>query len=678
MPSTSGGYTGRHSSTRRLTAPPPLPVSSRVDGNSDECVDVWRSGFRAKAIAPALRNGIVHPKPLMVAGLSVKTWLVVGTTLLVIAAGTAGAVAASNGNAGVTATAASTDAAGNAAPLEHLGDGNGTAAGNAPSSSVLSTPPAGSATPSFAYAAASIAFTPSPAATSAIPPSSPLPLLSPSPSPTASAAPGVSGCVAACASETSAATAAGTCSSSATPPPSEAAASPTVFATATSSAQLRPASTPAAQLQGMRGVLWSRPLGMQATTACAPALAADLGCNTWWTSASAWDAYTRQRNLSAALLTFGFGLREASAANGTSASPFLPTAVLYVPAFVADTAVWGTQPMQRVNEVVGDVAALGLQVILLLARPEFYGAGDWSHVHDVVRSDAPRAVLLAYVRAFLTLPAVAASVTFVSVYWMGASHLCSGAIAGSVACTLSEVSLYETELAAAVKGYSAVDNTSVAGSGSEGARRFRYLHHVDGPLWEAFWQAGGSVGAAPANWSMSGYGPMSLAANVTRADGVLAECWTQGSLRAGLRSFAAVSGYRLSSDAAGPEGNGTQLLMLYSVPNCDVYPGVLRCAVSPLSPGPDISAFMGWLRNDLRLRDTWSSWEWVDGGVAEMNAYGHVWANASDIVAAVDGVTDGTGHAQNYSEAALFASFTDKGLAFRTQILRELAGVAGG
>jgi hypothetical protein len=423
----------------------------------------------------------------------------------------------------------------------------------------------------------------------------------------------------------------------------------------------------------MRGVLWSRPIGMQATTACAPSLAADLGCNTWWTSSSAWDTYTRQRNLSAALLTLGFSLREASAANRTSGSPFRPTAVLYVPAFIADSAVWGTQPLQRVNEVVGDVAALGLQVILLLGRPEFYGAGDWSHVHDVVRSNASRAVLLAYVRAILALPAVAASVSFVSVYWMGASHLCSGAVSGSGACTLSEVSLYETELATAVKSYAAAGNAAVAGDGPEGTRKFRYLHHVDGPLWEAFWQAGGSAGAAPGNWSVSGYGPMSLAANVTRADGVLAECWTQGSLRAGLRSFAAGSGYRMTSDAAGPDGNGTQFLMLYSVPNCDVYPGLLRCAVSPLSPGPDISAFLGWLRNDLRLRDTWSSWEWVDGGAQDVNAYGHVWANASDIVAIVD---SGAGNTGSYSEAALTASFTDKGLAFRAQILRELAGVA--
>jgi hypothetical protein len=60
-----------------------------------------------------------------------------------------------------------------------------------------------------------------------------------------------------------------------------------------------------------------------------------------------------------------------------------------------------------------------------------------------------------------------------------------------------------------------------------------------------------------------------------------------------------------------------------------------------------------------------------------MNAYGHVWTNASDIVAAVDGVTEGTGNARSYSAAALTASFTEKGLTFRAQILRELAGVAG-
>lgn len=506
--------------------------------------------------------------------------------------------------------------------------------------------------------------------------------------------------------------------------------SPSLTATTTSIASSSPAASPTAapcvwrSLQGIRAVLWSTPANLTTGTPCDSGIAADLGCNVWWLRDDGWGNYTATRNATLALLRHALAAPPVAA---TAAGDMLsgagncsaPGVVLYVPAFIADSARFGPQPLERLGQVVTDLHNAGLQVLLLIGRPEYAADGGWN---DVVHDLPKRAVLQAYIRAILAVPAVMQRVHFVSVYWMGMSHFCT-----TGGCSREEIAAFAAALASTVK--------AVGG--------FAYLHHVDGPLWEAHYTQNAAAAAAGGSlngsWHMNGYGPESLAPDATAADGMLAECWLQGSLVNGVRSFAQYSGFRvgttdtaptatptrtpgaasaspspstspLSSPSASPTSlepapmlrqfptcagslpfllngtasdlgvargpsrpaAGTQFLLLMAVANCADEAPSYSCAISTRDPGPDVTTWFTWVRSSLGIQRTWAVWEWLSGGASDTNAYGHVRHNGTAIVASSGAVIDGRGVASPLIDASAFAAaLTTKGAAFQVEALAD-------
>lgn len=480
--------------------------------------------------------------------------------------------------------------------------------------------------------------------------------------------------------------------------------------------------------------MWTGPAGLNDTTPCDKTLPSDLGCNAWWRRDEAWAAYTRTRNATLAMMRFALavdphdvaatsataprsaaaaGLCTAASCTDTRAANSTGGVIVYFSAFLADP-LHGGIPLARLATVVTDLFAAGMQVIILLGRPEFAGEGSWATAANPV-NDAPRqALLLSYVRAVASLPAVRARVRFLSVYWMGLSSFCD-----NDACSTDAVAAYTSSIAATVKAAGGnLTSTSAPGiaAGQQRARpRFGYLHHVDGPLWEAHYAAAAAAQAAgvPLNtsWGMRGHGPQSLAAARTGADGMLAECWLQGSLVAGVRSFGDIGGYRVASSpasaaAAAADASptipaslppstssqastaavsvsasideqypscpgsdifdsdranstaGTQFLLVTAVPNCADEDTATQCVISPADPRPDIAAWFAWVQSQLQIAHTWAVWEWLTVAEAGVNTYGHSRRNGTEALEASVAVSaatlgsDGVVHQPSASRAA--------------------------
>ena len=253
------------------------------------------------------------------------------------------------------------------------------------------------------------------------------------------------------------------------------------------------------------------------------------------------------------------------------------TAVIYFQAYLADAAVWGTAPIDRLKTAVAAYTSQSIKTILFLGDPEFYGVGTWATTHDIVRNATARAYLLHCVETILAVPDIATQLSFISSYWLGASSRCT-------TCTEEQI------------GNLIADLQSTAN-----AANVTYLQHVDGPFWDA---AGGEV---------NGYSAKSLAI----AQGVMAESWCQGSLKTAVSALLAAGGATTST-----------LLMLNDVPNCDDLSQPKRCSTGSLAG--DTSAWFGVL-DALNLGDTWGVWDLIDGGAGEANSYGDVQNNGTGL-----------------------------------------------
>ena len=277
----------------------------------------------------------------------------------------------------------------------------------------------------------------------------------------------------------------------------------------------------------------------------------------FWMNTTLWTVWERNHGADASMLKHSLGDAEA-------------TAIIYFPGYLADSGVWGPTPVNRLAAAVAAYAEAGIKSILFLGDPEFYGSGTWAQTHDIVHNATARAYFLSCVATILAEPQLAAKLSFVSTYWLGASSRC-------VTCT-------EAQIAALITDIQRVAN----------AANVTYLQHVDGPFWDA-----GSGG-------VNGYSAKSLSV----AQGVMAESWAQGDLRSSVGAFLVAGGASTST-----------LLLLNDVPNCDDASQPKRCSTG--SVDGDTAAWFADL-DALGVGDTWGVWDLCDGGVGDQNSYGDI------------------------------------------------------
>lgn len=130
---------------------------------------------------------------------------------------------------------------------------------------------------------------------------------------------------------------------------------------------------------------------------------------TFWNNTALWKTYLARRDSDAALLKHSLGDHPRAAV------------VINFEAYLADTAVWGAGPLQRLGLACQHFATHGTRPILLLGDPELYGKGTWAQAHDVVRNGTAQSYLLGNIARTLAVPGVAQNVMHVSTYWMGYS-----------------------------------------------------------------------------------------------------------------------------------------------------------------------------------------------------------------------------------------------------------------
>jgi len=263
------------------------------------------------------------------------------------------------------------------------------------------------------------------------------------------------------------------------------------------------------------------------------------------------------------------------------------TVILYFPLFLSD-AVHGGLALSRLDAVIADITAAGLAVLLLVGRPDYYGAGNATDSWNPILSTAARAYVLQQL-AVLATPQRAATLTALSLYWLGLA--CQAA--GAAACSEEAVGNFTRATRDAVR------------SASGGSLAF--LQHLDGPFWDACWPQ------PCASWNFFGYSPASLLGS---SDGLLAESWVMGSLVGGVKKLYAL----------GVVTNQT-LLLLDDTPNCDTQPSH-PCATGSLEG--DIAAWGAFLPQ-LALEGTWGVWAAVDGGAREANAYGDLLSSGTGL-----------------------------------------------
>ena len=315
---------------------------------------------------------------------------------------------------------------------------------------------------------------------------------------------------------------------------------------------------------------------------------APLGSNYWehdkgrtfWANDTLWATYLKSRDQDVHMLKYLLG----DSPNAT--------VIVQFQNYLADTKIWGPEPLGRLAEALIHFSSAHIAVILLLGDLEFYGEGTWDNTHDVVRNLTARTYLLDNFKRVLSQPNVTDSVSFISSYWLGGSEYCSTQPTHA-SCSTSDIS----DLIGALKDLS---------NGFDRA----YLQHVDGPFWDGTeiidTDSGGSEVDSPA---VNGYCSQSLSV----AQGVLAESWCQGSLLPGVQSLLATGAVTTST-----------LLLLNDVPNCDDPTQPQRCSTGSLTT--DDSQWFDWLEQ-AGLQNTWGIWDLIDGGCdgqghCDMNSYG--------------------------------------------------------
>ena len=273
------------------------------------------------------------------------------------------------------------------------------------------------------------------------------------------------------------------------------------------------APAPQFQPQPVRGTLaqvWTIPSGCPSTLVTP----SHTKGATFWANDTLWATYLRTRDADAQLLKRSLG-----------GSPNA-TAIIGFELYLADSAVWGPEPLQRLALAIAHWRTQGIRPLLFLLDIEFSGKGTWSTTHDVVHDPQARAYLLSAVRTVLGAEGVSGQIHFVSAYWVGASARCNGRAS---VCT-------EAEITALIGDLQRIAN-DIGGA--------TYLQHVDGPFWNSPGQ------------NVSGYSARSLG----QAQGMMAESWTMGTLAKGVGSLLAAGGATRDT-----------LLLLNDVPNCDLDP----------------------------------------------------------------------------------------------------------
>jgi hypothetical protein len=298
----------------------------------------------------------------------------------------------------------------------------------------------------------------------------------------------------------------------------------------------------------MVATVWGSPSNQTAGSPCAPTLAGDLGCNAFWLRDEAWALYTRTQAASWILVRYSLGDTARMAV------------ILYFPLFLADD-VHGGVALARLDIVVADIVAAGMEVLLLVGRPDYYGHGTLAEQWNPVKNTAAQNYVMARLDALVRRPALAApALSFVSLYWMGAACAAQGG------CTEALVAAFTRRTRDTVFNATAgaVPYLQVRGffslffSFNQFVVSFFGWQHLDGPFWEACWPQ------PCATFVYGGYSPTSLNGS---ADGLLTESWVQGSLSGGVK--------RLYAD--GVVTNAT-LLLIDDIPNCDMFPTQRPCA----------------------------------------------------------------------------------------------------
>jgi len=338
-----------------------------------------------------------------------------------------------------------------------------------------------------------------------------------------------------------------------------------------------PPPPPSYPLLGTKATIWSRPTGVASWTARSPGLPSDMGRNPFWADAAEWRHWLGRRDSDIALLRRSLG-------DGPNVS-----AIVYFPAYLADAAVWGPEPLARLGSVLSSFTAAGVRPMLLLGRPDIGPSGTWVPPQDPVHVPADRAWLLARLADVLALPAARSHVRFVSVYWMGLSTHCTA----GPGCSEDEILAFNTAIESAV---------TAAGP------HFRHLLHADGVFQDACWPSPCGV------WNDHGYSPRS----VNSSWGLMLESWVQASL------VPAVS--RLYRERV---FTSSRVLLMQDVRNCD-RPGVAPCVTG--SVASDARTWFRWL-DGLGLcagGPTFAIWRFEDSP-ASFNAFGDALNNGSGL-----------------------------------------------
>jgi hypothetical protein len=330
-------------------------------------------------------------------------------------------------------------------------------------------------------------------------------------------------------------------------------------------------------LTGTKATVWSGPTGLSAPRDSS--IPGDMYPNVWWLNDSVWAIWRQRRDSDMGLLRYNLG-------SGPNVS-----AIVYFPAFLADTTQWGSQPLERLDEVVSFMAARGIRPIVLIGRPDIGPGGNWSADIDPVHDAGARQWLMGTaIRNILTSPAVAETVRFVSVYWMGASHHC---VQGAL-CSPAEILSFNRALDQAVRNAS---------------DQFEFVLHLDGMFQDACWPT------PCASWNYGGYTPESINGSWS----LMLESWVQGSLKPAVAEL-------MSRGVTSPE----RLLLLQDIRNCDL-PGVPACVLGSVQA--DVATWFQWL-GQLKLcagGPTFGVWNFVDS--PPLNEFGDVALDARNLTA---------------------------------------------
>ncbi len=312
----------------------------------------------------------------------------------------------------------------------------------------------------------------------------------------------------------------------------------------------------------------------------------DLGGNSWWMND--WSTFAATENTDLA------NLRELYDANPRT------LLLVYFPLYLADVNYSGTylDELQTLLQWFNDH---GIETMLFIGRPDYHYTGATTQGYaDPITDSTQQDYVINTIKAILAHGNIASLVHLVSVYYMG--------LATSPTQPTADVLAYNQSLKATINGY------GPSGASCPGdSQCLEYIQHVDGPFWEAGYNN-------LSGWNENGYTPADISPANGASDGLMAESWVQGSLSPGL-AYLFDNGYF----------NHSQVMLINDIPNCDdssvsALGGGFLCATgdhaSISAVDSDNAQWFSWLRG--AGVGAWSSWDFVDAGSGDVNAYGAV------------------------------------------------------